>query len=214
MEIELSTVICDSYSTTIIHNSSSTTAGYRLPPPLATDIRDSSSTTTNYPLQTHTFQATNLSSSTTTNLSFSKWEGVGLVVFGLFHGAFGRDLSLGVVVCGLCGWWLGGVFGAGVVGLEVGFVGGGEGCIEADATGQWAILAAFLLLAIHSCCCVVAWMCFLGSCLVATAVLLAVVYIWLSCFLLLGGVPYLFRAVLSFAEYRKMVEKLYKPPSA
>ncbi|KAJ0025096.1 hypothetical protein Pint_07051 [Pistacia integerrima] len=63
MEIELSNVIRDS---------SSTTAGYRLPPPLATVIRDSSSTTTGYPLQTHTFQATNLSPSTTTNLSFSK----------------------------------------------------------------------------------------------------------------------------------------------
>ncbi|KAJ0034601.1 hypothetical protein Pint_25511 [Pistacia integerrima] len=76
-----------------------------------------------------------------------------------------------------CYWRLGGVFGAGVVSLEVGFVGGGEGCIEAAGAGG-AVLAAFLLLAVHSCCCIVAWMlllwCFLGSCVVATVVLLPV----------------------------------------
>ncbi|KAJ0035930.1 hypothetical protein Pint_25561 [Pistacia integerrima] len=211
MEIEFNTVICDSSSATVIRNSSFTTTGYRLPPPLTTVIRDCSSATTSYPLQTHTFRATNLSSSTTTNLSFSK---IAVSTDGLNEGLA-----------------VGGVFGAGVVGMEVGFVGGGEGCIEAvgagifvrccrllvSPTAHWVMadsLLQLIFLLLFSGLFYACSKCFLGSCVMAIAILLAVCTFWFPCFHLLGGIPCLFRVMLSFAEYRKMVEKFYKPPSA
>ncbi|KAJ0092071.1 hypothetical protein Patl1_26079 [Pistacia atlantica] len=80
-------------------------------------------------------------------------------------------------------WRLGGVFGAGVVGLEVGFVGGGEGCIEAASAGVFRGAMADSLLQLIFCCC------FMGS------FMLLLQAASLAC---LG----------SCAEYRKMVEKL------
>ncbi|KAJ0085071.1 hypothetical protein Patl1_09273 [Pistacia atlantica] len=94
--------------------------------------------------------------------------------------------SVNIIKC----YWdsrLGGVFGAGVVG----FVGGGEGCIEATGAGVFVRCYRLIfsptargamadsLLHLIFCCCLWAVLCscsrcFLGSCVMATAVLLPV----------------------------------------
>ncbi|KAJ0018735.1 hypothetical protein Pint_09965 [Pistacia integerrima] len=98
----------------------------------------------------------------------------------------GRRLGVGVFV-----------FGAGVVGLEVGFVGGGDSCIEA-ASAKGAVLVAFLF----QVGCPFLFCCYLD---VVPVVFIGVLCCGYCCSL--GCVASL-ACLGSCAEYRKMVEKM------